>query len=96
MAAFQICLQVWLTSSLLANGLAVAGQALLACTFAEKNMNNVISTATRVLQMSFVLGMALSVAVGLGLYFGSRIFSRDPKVLQIIRIGVPVITHSSI
>jgi hypothetical protein len=26
MAAFQICLQVWLTSSLLADGLAVAGQ----------------------------------------------------------------------
>ena len=26
MAAFQICLQVWLTTSLLADGLAVAGQ----------------------------------------------------------------------
>jgi hypothetical protein len=26
MAAFQICLQVWLTSSLLGGGLAVAGQ----------------------------------------------------------------------
>ena len=26
MAAFQICLQVWMTSSLLADGLAVAGQ----------------------------------------------------------------------
>lgn len=28
MAAFQICLQVWLTSSLLADGLAVAGQVI--------------------------------------------------------------------
>ncbi|GLU00260.1 hypothetical protein SLE2022_176400 [Rubroshorea leprosula] len=91
MAAFQICLQVWLTSSLLADGLAVAGQALLACAFAEKNMKKVTSTATRVLQMSFVLGMALSVAVGLGLYYGSGIFSRDPKVLQIICIGVPFV-----
>ena len=26
MAAFQVCLQVWLTTSLLADGLAVAGQ----------------------------------------------------------------------
>lgn len=26
MAAFQVCLQVWLTSSLLADGLAIAGQ----------------------------------------------------------------------
>lgn len=31
MAAFQICLQVWMTSSLLADGLAVAGQVI--CTF---------------------------------------------------------------
>jgi len=31
MAAFQICLQVWLTSSLLADGLAVAGQVKIPC-----------------------------------------------------------------
>ncbi|KAG7945668.1 hypothetical protein I3843_14G001700 [Carya illinoinensis] len=37
MAAFQTCLQVWLTSSLLSDGLAVAGQAILACAFAEKD-----------------------------------------------------------
>ena len=29
MAAFQICLQVWLTSSLLNDGLAVAGQVIM-------------------------------------------------------------------
>lgn len=36
MAAFQICLQVWLTSSLLSDGLAVAGQVnvfYFMCTF---------------------------------------------------------------
>lgn len=32
MAAFQICLQVWLTSSLLADGLAVAGQVIRSVT----------------------------------------------------------------
>lgn len=31
MAAFQICLQVWMTSSLLADGLAVAGQVTTSC-----------------------------------------------------------------
>nr|ACU23396.1 unknown [Glycine max] len=36
MAAFQVCLQVWLAVSLLADGLAVAGQAILACAFANK------------------------------------------------------------
>ncbi|GLU20242.1 hypothetical protein SLE2022_364520 [Rubroshorea leprosula] len=91
MAAFQICLQVWLTSSLLADGLAVAGQALLACAFTEKDMNKVTATAARVSQMAFVLGMGLSLIVGLGLYFGSGIFSSDPKVLQIICIGVPFV-----
>ncbi|KAI8023634.1 Protein DETOXIFICATION 42 [Camellia lanceoleosa] len=40
MAAFQICLQVWMTSSLLADGLAVAGQAILACAFAEKDLES--------------------------------------------------------
>ncbi|KAH0891063.1 hypothetical protein HID58_053492 [Brassica napus] len=47
MAAFQICLQVWLTTSLLADGLAVAGQAILACSFAEKDYNKVSSAASR-------------------------------------------------
>ncbi|KAL4573457.1 hypothetical protein LXL04_020265 [Taraxacum kok-saghyz] len=36
MAAFQICLQVWMASSLLADGLAVAGQSIIATSFAEK------------------------------------------------------------
>ncbi|OMP10066.1 Multi antimicrobial extrusion protein [Corchorus olitorius] len=91
MAAFQICLQVWMTSSLLADGLAVAGQAILACAFAEKDYKKVTATATRVLQMSIVLGMGLAVFVGLGLYFGSGIFTKDAKVLHIISIGVPVV-----
>ena len=37
MAAFQICLQVWMTSSLLADGLAVAGQVLYLTPFRKIN-----------------------------------------------------------
>ncbi|PPR88056.1 hypothetical protein GOBAR_AA32634 [Gossypium barbadense] len=88
MAAFQICLQVWLTSSLLADGLAVAGQAILACAFAEKDYKKVTAVAVRVLQMSFVMGMGLAVVVGVGLHFGSGIFSKDAAVLRLISIGV--------
>ncbi|KAH1108682.1 hypothetical protein J1N35_012450 [Gossypium stocksii] len=88
MAAFQICLQVWLTSSLLADGLAVAGQAILACAFAEKDYKKVKAVAVRVLQMSFVMGMGLAVVVGVGLHFGSGIFSKDASVLRLISIGV--------
>ncbi|KAK5810684.1 hypothetical protein PVK06_026000 [Gossypium arboreum] len=95
MAAFQICLQVWLTSSLLADGLAVAGQAILACAFAEKDYKKVTAVAVRVLQMSFVMGMGLAVVVGVGLHFGSGIFSKDAAVLRLISIGVVVCFNSS-
>ncbi|XVF79620.1 hypothetical protein PTKIN_Ptkin15bG0003900 [Pterospermum kingtungense] len=91
MAAFQICLQVWMTSSLLSDGLAVAGQAILACAFAEKDHKKATAAASRVLQMSFVLGVGLAVVVGLGLYLGSGIFSKDGSVLHLISIGVPFI-----
>ncbi|XVF22957.1 hypothetical protein REPUB_Repub12eG0215500 [Reevesia pubescens] len=91
MAAFQICLQVWMTSSLLADGLAVAGQAILACAFAEKDYKKVTAAASRVMQMSFVLGVGLAIVVGLGLYFGSGIFSKDASVLHLISIGVPFV-----
>ncbi|XP_048636010.1 protein DETOXIFICATION 43-like isoform X2 [Brassica napus] len=91
MAAFQICLQVWLTSSMLADGLAVAGQAILACNFAEKDYNKVTAAASRVIQMSLVLGLGLSVFVGLGLYFGSGVFSKDPAVIHLIAIGIPFV-----
>ncbi|XP_050212139.1 protein DETOXIFICATION 43-like [Mercurialis annua] len=91
MAAFQICLQVWLTSSLLADGLAVAGQAIIACAFAEKDYQKATAAATRVLQMSFVLGLGLSVVVGVGLQYGAGIFSKDPNVLHIISLGIPFV-----
>ncbi|PQP96451.1 hypothetical protein Pyn_01941 [Prunus yedoensis var. nudiflora] len=91
MAAFQTCLQVWLTSSLLADGLAVAGQAILACAFAEKDYKKALATATRVLQMSFILGVGLTFVVGVGLYFGAGIFSSNVNVLHLIRIGLPFV-----
>ncbi|KAM1064605.1 hypothetical protein ACFX13_029269 [Malus domestica] len=91
MAAFQTCLQVWLTSSLLADGLAVAGQAILACAFAEKDYKKAAATATRVLQMSFILGVGLALLVGIGLYFGAGVFSRDVNVLHLIKIGLPFV-----
>ncbi|KAK9058129.1 hypothetical protein SSX86_022969 [Deinandra increscens subsp. villosa] len=91
MAAFQICLQVWLTSSLLADGLAVAGQAIIASSFAEKNYEKATAAAARVLQMGFVMGLGLALLVGLGLQFGSGVFTKDINVKHIITIGVPFV-----
>ncbi|KAJ4979406.1 hypothetical protein NE237_010186 [Protea cynaroides] len=94
MAAFQICLQVWLTTSLLADGLAVAGQAILASAFAEKDYEKAKATAARVLQMSLVLGLGLSIFIGLGLMFGAGIFTRDINVIHLIHIGLPFVAAS--
>lgn len=91
MAAFQICLQVWLTSSLLADGLAVAGQAILAGSFAEKDYEKATAATSRVLQMGFVLGLGLAVVVGVGLQFGDTIFSKDKSVLHILSFGIPFV-----
>lgn len=91
MAAFQVCLQVWLATSLLADGLAVAGQAILASAFAQKDYNKAAATASRVLQLGLILGLALAALLGLGLHLGARLFSSDIHVLHLINIGIPFV-----
>lgn len=91
MAAFQVCLQVWLATSLLADGLAVAGQAILASAFAKKDYDSATTTAARVLQLGLVLGLVLAIILGVGLPFGARIFTKDVDVLHLISVGIPFV-----
>ncbi|XP_044468393.1 protein DETOXIFICATION 42-like [Mangifera indica] len=91
MAAFQVCLQVWLATSLLADGLAVAGQAILASSFAKKDYTRATETAARVLQLGLILGCILSIALAVGLTYGKVLFSRDADVLHLISIGIPFV-----
>ncbi|KAJ4791446.1 Protein DETOXIFICATION [Rhynchospora pubera] len=91
MAAFQICLQLWLATSLLADGLAVAGQAILAGAFARKDHHKIIVVTARVLQLSIILGMALTVFLGVAMEFGSVIFTKDKSVLSVIHKGIPFV-----
>ncbi|PKA50411.1 MATE efflux family protein 1 [Apostasia shenzhenica] len=91
MAAFQISLQVWLSTSLLADGLAVAGQAILASAFAKGDLQKVVAATSRVLQLSIVLGLALSVLLGVGLRFGGGVFSKDINVIKIVNKGIPFV-----
>lgn len=91
MAAFQVCLQVWLATSLLADGLAVAGQAILASAFAKNDFERATSTASRVLQLGFVLGLVLCFMLGFGLKFAARLFTKDVNVLNLITIGIPFV-----
>ncbi|GAB2210717.1 hypothetical protein Droror1_Dr00016000, partial [Drosera rotundifolia] len=65
--------------------------AILAGAFTEKNYKKVTAVATRVLQMTFVLGVGLSLLVGLGLRFGGTIFSKNITVLNLIYIAIPFV-----
>ncbi|XP_057501453.1 protein DETOXIFICATION 42-like [Actinidia eriantha] len=91
MAAFQICLQVWLATSLLADGLAVAGQAILASAFAKKDFDKATGTASRVLQLSLALGIVLSILVAVILQFASSLFTKDTDVLRLLSLGIPFV-----
>lgn len=94
MAAFQVCLQIWLATSLLADGLAVAGQAILAGAFAKKDYEKAKTAASRVLQMALVLGLLLSVILVVVLQFASRLFTADINVLQLIGLSIPFVAAS--
>uniref|UniRef100_A0A3N7G2F2 Protein DETOXIFICATION n=1 Tax=Populus trichocarpa TaxID=3694 RepID=A0A3N7G2F2_POPTR len=91
MAAFQVSLQIWLATSLLADGLAVAGQAILASAFAKKDYDKATATASRVLQYALVLGVVLSIILSVGLQFASRLFTKDASVLHLISVGIPFV-----
>ncbi|KAJ8751132.1 hypothetical protein K2173_016313 [Erythroxylum novogranatense] len=91
MAAFQVCLQVWLATSLLADGLAVAGQSLLASAFAKGDYDRAAATASRVLQWGMLLGLMLACVLGMGLKLGGKIFTSDVNVLNLIGIGIPFV-----
>lgn len=67
-------------------------QTILASSFAEKDYKKATAAATRTLQMTFVLGIGLSFAVAVGLYFGAGIFSKNVTVVQLIKISMPVYT----
>nr|CAB3501578.1 unnamed protein product [Digitaria exilis] len=91
MAGFQICCQLWLATSLLADGLAVAGQAVLASAFAKNDNKKVVAATSRVLQLSIVLGMVLTVVLGLAMRFGAGIFTKDQPVIEVIHKGIPFV-----
>ncbi|XP_050229373.1 uncharacterized protein LOC126678522 [Mercurialis annua] len=92
MAAFQVCLQMGMSTSLLADGLAVAGQAILASAFAKNDYEKAKATATRVLQLGLVLGLLLSIIILVGLQFASAFFTEDVNVLNLISVGIPFVT----
>uniref|UniRef100_A0ACD5Y4F3 Uncharacterized protein n=1 Tax=Avena sativa TaxID=4498 RepID=A0ACD5Y4F3_AVESA len=88
MAGHQLCLQVWLTISLLNDALALAGQALLATEYTKGNYKQARTVVFRVLQIGGVTGMALAVILYFGFGSFSLLFTDDPAVLDIAKSGV--------
>ena len=88
-AAHQICLQLWLASSLLADSLAVAAQTLLARSVAAGNMAASQQIAQRVLRWGVLLGVFLAVALGLSSTVVPTWFTKDAGVLTAISAIYP-------
>ncbi|KAL5988603.1 hypothetical protein ACLOJK_026701, partial [Asimina triloba] len=65
--------------------------AILASAFANRDYNKAIATASRVLQLSVVMGLCLAAFLGFGLQFAWRLFTKDVQVMKLMRIGIPFV-----
>ncbi|CAI9111036.1 OLC1v1011169C1 [Oldenlandia corymbosa var. corymbosa] len=94
MAAHQICLQVWLSASLLVDAQAAAGQALIATSFAKRDYNRVKEITSAAIKTGLFTGF--SIAVVLGLFFPSlaKLFTNDMQVLDIVKSGLLFVSAS--
>ncbi|XP_075486310.1 protein DETOXIFICATION 44, chloroplastic [Primulina tabacum] len=94
MAGHQICFQVWLALSLLNDGLALAGQALLASDYSQGNYGLARQLVYKVLQVGLIMGLALAVILFIGFGALSSLFSPDSEVLGIARSGTLFVAGS--
>ncbi|CAN6330263.1 unnamed protein product [Urochloa humidicola] len=90
-AGYEICLQIWLTISLLNDALALAGQALLASEYAKGNYKQARMVLYRILQVGGVTGVALAATLFIGFGSLSLLFTDDPAVLDVAQSGVWVL-----
>ncbi|KAG4922185.1 hypothetical protein JHK86_050998 [Glycine max] len=88
MAGHQICMQVWLSVSLLNDALALAGQALLARNYSLGNYEQASLVIFRVMQIGLGAGITLSMILFFGFGAFSSLFSTDSEVLDVARSGI--------
>ncbi|KAK7373991.1 hypothetical protein VNO80_07414 [Phaseolus coccineus] len=94
MAGHQICMQVWLSVSLLTDALALAGQALLASSYSLGNYKQARLVIYRVIQISLGAGISLSIIIFFWFGSFSTLFSTDSEVLDVARSGIWFIAGS--
>jgi len=88
-ACHQVCFQLWLASSLLADSLAVASQTMLATRIAAKDTSASEVVIKRTVTLAAALGVGL--AVLMGAFSGSipSLFTGDSGVLGLIAVTIP-------
>lgn len=94
MAAHQICLQVWLSASLLADAQASAGQALIASSFARQDYSRVKLITHVALKTGLATGFLLAIILGLSFPSFAKCFTNDSQVLDIVRSGLLFVSAS--
>ncbi|XP_045795323.1 protein DETOXIFICATION 44, chloroplastic-like isoform X3 [Trifolium pratense] len=94
MAGHQICMQVWLSISLLTDALALAGQALLASSYSLGNYEQARLIIYRVIQIGLGAGISLSMILFVGFGPFSTLFSTDSEVLDVARSGILFVAGS--
>ncbi|KAJ1376210.1 Multi antimicrobial extrusion protein [Sesbania bispinosa] len=94
MAGHQICMQVWLSISLLTDALALAGQALLASSYSLGNYEQARVIIYRVIQIGLGVGITLSMILFFGFGAISNLFSTDSEVLDVAQSGVLFVAGS--
>ncbi|XP_027350115.1 protein DETOXIFICATION 44, chloroplastic [Abrus precatorius] len=94
MAGHQICMQVWLSVSLLTDALALAGQALLASSYSQGNYGQARLVIYRVIQIGLGAGITLSMILFIGFEAFSSLFSSDSEVLDVAQSGILFVAGS--
>ncbi|KAG2496210.1 hypothetical protein HYH03_005809 [Edaphochlamys debaryana] len=90
-ASYQICFQIWMSVSLLADALSVAAQSLMARDLSSGCPQGAAQVAARVLELGGVLGLVLAAALGAGHRLLPRAFSSDPEVLGLAAVIMPIV-----
>ncbi|KAJ6682320.1 PROTEIN DETOXIFICATION [Salix koriyanagi] len=94
MAAHQICLQVWLSVSLLADAQAASGQALIASSCAKGDYRTVKEITFSALKTGLITGISLAIILGVSFSSIATMFTKDAEVLAITRSGLLFVSAS--
>jgi Na+-driven multidrug efflux pump len=90
-ACHQICFQLWLASSLLADSLAVACQTLLASSLAAGQLEYARQVVRRTTAMAGALGGLLMLGLAASRESLPQLFTKDPAVLALVAWVLPLV-----